>query len=179
MATIPFFSSLIFVLTFSSVLVLSGADATLTTAPRRTTRVSSALAITQYISSHNAVRAKHNLPALQWNTSLANFAKWYANQRRGDCALIHSTSDYGENIFWGQGKRWTPKDAVAAWAAVEAYFNYNSNTCMAGKDCSHYTQLVWRTTQKVGCAQIVCNSGDTFITCEYSPHGNVIGERPY
>ncbi|KAI6690281.1 hypothetical protein NL676_027109 [Syzygium grande] len=94
MATIPFFSTLIFVLTFSSVLVLSGADATLTTAPRRAMRVSSALAITQYISSHYADRAKNNLPALQWRTSLANFAKWYMSQRRGDCTLIHSTSDY-------------------------------------------------------------------------------------
>ncbi|KAI3427612.1 SCP domain-containing protein, partial [Psidium guajava] len=131
------------------------------------------------ISSHNAVRAKHNLPPLKWSTSLEDYAKWYASRRRGDCTLIHSTSDYGENIFWGQGRRWTPKEAVTAWAAEEAYYNYNSNTCMAGRDCSHYTQLVWRTTQKVGCAQIVCKTGDTFITCEYSPHGNVIGERPY
>ncbi|XP_010062791.1 pathogenesis-related protein PRB1-3 [Eucalyptus grandis] len=179
MASIRLLSSLIFFLTFSSVLAINGANTTLKTAPRRAMRVSSALAIAQYMSSHNAVRAKHNLPPLSWSTSLTNYARWYASQRRGDCALIHSTSNYGENIFWGQGKHWMPKDAVAAWAAEEAYFDYNSNTCMAGKDCTHYTQLVWRTTQKVGCAQIVCNSGDTFITCEYSPHGNVIGERPY
>lgn len=103
----------------------------------------------------------------------------YANQRRGDCALIHSTADFGENLFWGGGKRWKPANAVAAWAAEGAHYDYSTNSCSAGDDCLHYTQLVWRTTVKVGCAQIVCNSGDTFIACEYYPHGNVIGQKPY
>lgn len=103
----------------------------------------------------------------------------YANRRRGDCALVHSSGVFGENLFWGSGGRWKPANAVAAWAAEEANYDYKTNSCTGGADCWHYTQVVWKRTVKVGCSQIVCNSGDIFIACEYYPPGNVIGERPY
>ncbi|OVA12430.1 Allergen V5/Tpx-1-related [Macleaya cordata] len=146
---------------------------------RRSLGMTQSAMITQFLTAHNKVRTKHGLPKLKWNSRLANYAKWYGNQRRGDCALIHSTANYGENIFWGKGKRWKPADAVAAWAAQEAYYNYRTNTCMANKECLHYTQLVWKNTRTFGCAQMRCKSGDTFIICEYDPHGNVMGQRPY
>ncbi|XP_020106227.1 pathogenesis-related protein PRB1-2-like [Ananas comosus] len=135
--------------------------------------------ITQFLAPHNALRGSMGLPPLQWSAQLAAYANWYGNQRRGDCELVHSTSNYGENIFWGQGNQWRIADAVAAWAAEQAYYNYNSNSCDPNADCSHYTQMVWRSTKFVGCARITCNSGDTFIVCEYDPHGNVIGKKPY
>ncbi|PIA42065.1 hypothetical protein AQUCO_02100130v1 [Aquilegia coerulea] len=141
--------------------------------------MSPAVTIAQFLSAHNKVRAKHSLPSLTWSNNLANYAKWYAEKRRGDCKLIHSVLNYGENMFWGMGTRWKPSDAVAAWAVQESYYNYRTNTCMRNKECLHYTQLVWRKTSKVGCAKIKCNSGDTLIICEYDPHGNVIGQRPY
>ncbi|GLT84094.1 hypothetical protein SLE2022_023450 [Rubroshorea leprosula] len=135
--------------------------------------------INQFLIPHNTVRAKLGLPPFKWSKKLANFASWWANQRQGDCELIHSNSDYGENLFWGSGQDWKPEDAVAAWAAEKDYYNYNSNSCIENKDCLHYTQMVWRQSLKVGCARIVCASGDTFITCNYDPHGNVIGQRPF
>ncbi|KAJ0986366.1 hypothetical protein J5N97_004722 [Dioscorea zingiberensis] len=137
------------ILTFVSLVIIffifSEANAT---APRRA--LSSADTITAFLNPQNAVRAKLRLPPLQWSNKLVTFAKWYANQRRGDCALIHSTSDYGENLFWGQGNRWKISDAIAAWAAEQTYYNYGANTCSPGADCTHYTQMVWRTTTRVG-----------------------------
>ncbi|KAK9268676.1 hypothetical protein L1049_000435 [Liquidambar formosana] len=118
------------------------------TVHRRFMRTKTTAAVAQFLGAHNSIRARHNLPLLQWSTKLANFAKWYANKRRGDCALIHSVSNYGENIFWGMRSRWKPSDAVAAWAAQEAYYDYKDNTCMPNKECLHYTQLVWRSTVK-------------------------------
>ncbi|KAK9688748.1 hypothetical protein RND81_09G008200 [Saponaria officinalis] len=135
--------------------------------------------ITQFLYAHNIVRARHGLRPLTWSTKLTNYAKWYANQRRGDCALIHSTGPYGENIFWGSGNNWTPNQAVNAWSSQEAYYNYKANSCLPNKDCWHYTQVVWRSSKQVGCAKIKCLSGDTFVVCEYNPHGNTIGQRPY
>ncbi|KAH7861071.1 hypothetical protein Vadar_021300 [Vaccinium darrowii] len=146
---------------------------------RRSTKSTSAAFINEMLYTHNMVRASHNLPYFSWSPKLASYARWWANQRRGDCALIHSDSNYGENIFWGQGDGWMATEAVEEWAAEGAYFNYWSNTCMPNRDCTHYTQMVWRSTTSVGCARIKCYDGDTLIVCEYAPHGNTIGQRPY
>jgi pathogenesis-related protein 1 len=48
-----------------------------------------------------------------------------------------------------------------------------------GKSCGHYTQVVWRTSTKIGCARVVCNNGATIISCNYSPHGNFNRQSPY
>ncbi|KAJ0090361.1 hypothetical protein Patl1_12679 [Pistacia atlantica] len=135
--------------------------------------------IQQFLAPHNKVRAKLGLPPLKWSKKLTSFAYGWANQRRGDCDLVHSNSNYGENLFWGSGKDWKAGDAVKAWAAEKRYYNYETNTCAKNEECLHYTQMIWRQSLKVGCARVVCKSGDTFITCNYDPHGNVVGQKPF
>ncbi|KAL9227213.1 hypothetical protein vseg_002934 [Gypsophila vaccaria] len=136
--------------------------------------------INQYLTPHNKIRAKLHLPPLQWSEQLANFARWWAHQRRGDCAMIHSQSGYGENLFWGStGRYWGPRDAVAFWASERSYYDYNSNSCDGGRECLHYTQIIWRHSLRVGCAKVICNNGYTFIGCNYDPHGNILGQRPF
>lgn len=147
--------------------------------PGRALGSTSSTTVAQYLDPQNAVRKQLGLAPLRWSGGLAKYAKWYANQRRKDCAMVHSALNYGENLFWGQGRRWKIADAVAAWAAEKPYYDYEKNACVGGADCYHYTQMVWRNTQSVGCARIACGSGDTYIACEYDPHGNVIGQRPY
>ncbi|MGH0126753.1 UNVERIFIED_CONTAM: hypothetical protein FKN15_033507 [Acipenser sinensis] len=58
----------------------------------------------------------------------------------------------------------------------------------SGPMCTHYTQLVWATTNKVGCAVHVCKrinvwgeiwENSVYLVCNYSPKGNWIGEAPY
>ena len=131
-----------------------------------------------FLVPHNGARNAVGVGPLQWDRKLANYARNYARQRRGDCLLQHSDSPFGENIFWGSGNGWTPSQAVAAWIDEKKWFDYAKNIC-TGPDCTHYTQVVWRTTTNVGCAKIKCNSGDTFITCNYYPPGNYIAARPY
>jgi len=85
---------------------------------------------------------------------------------------VHSPGyAYGENIFWGQGQRWSATNVVASWVAEKQWYHHNTNTC-SGPDCSHYTQIIWRTTEKLESAKIKCDTGDTFVTCEYYPPGN-------
>ncbi|PKI52645.1 hypothetical protein CRG98_026985 [Punica granatum] len=133
----------------------------------------------EFLQGHNAAREAVGVPPLSWDTKLATYARVYLNQRRTDCKLIHSPGyAFGENLFWGQGRRWSAKDATATWVAEKQWYHHATNTC-TGQECSHYTQIVWRMTQYVGCAKIICKSGDTFITCEYYPSGNYIGQRPY
>lgn len=137
----------------------------------------------QFLYHHNLVRLAHWELPLAWDPRLQSYAQWWAQQRRSDCALQHSFPEggftLGENIFWGSGPGWGPGDAVRAWADEERWYSYARNECEAGRVCGHYTQLVWRSTRRVGCARVICESGDVFITCNYDPVGNYVGQRPY
>ncbi|KAL1372018.1 hypothetical protein HN51_002186 [Arachis hypogaea] len=134
----------------------------------------------QFLVPQNAARSVLRLRPLTWSAKLTRYAQWYANQRRNDCALQHSNGPYGENIFWGSGTGWSPAQAVDAWVSERQYYNYWRNSCANGEMCGHYTQVVWSSTRKVGCAVVTCNGGKgQFMTCNYDPPGNYIGERPY
>lgn len=136
--------------------------------------------IQQFLAPQNAARSILRLKPLVWDKKLENYAKWYANQRRYDCELIHSNGPYGENIFWGGGDNWSPVQAVAAWVGERRSYNYGYNSCNGEQECGHYTQIVWRETRRIGCAKVTCVNGlGVFMTCNYDPPGNYIGERPY
>lgn len=133
----------------------------------------------QFVSQQNVARASMGLPPLVWDERVASYARWYAQSRRGDCALVHSSGPYGENLFWGSGTGWAPAQAVRAWLSERPRYNYWSNSCYGGM-CGHYTQIMWRNTRRVGCAMVTCYNGrGTFITCNYDPPGNYVGVRPY
>ncbi|XP_078429922.1 pathogenesis-related protein PR-1 type-like [Wolffia australiana] len=132
-----------------------------------------------YLAAHNAARAAVGVGPMVWDAQVTAYAQNYANQRRVDCRLIHSTSNYGENLFWGSGKEWTAREAVQSWVNERKDYNYATNTCTPGRVCGHYTQVVWRNSVRLGCARVKCNSGAILITCNYSPRGNYIGQRPF
>ncbi|XP_057495071.1 pathogenesis-related leaf protein 4-like [Actinidia eriantha] len=133
-----------------------------------------------YLNAHNTARAQVGVGPMTWDSNVAAFAQNYANQRVGDCAMIHSGGGgkYGENIAAGSGD-FTGAKAVGLWAGEKPYYNYNSNTCASGKVCGHYTQIVWKNSVRLGCARVRCNSGSWFVTCNYDPPGNFNGQRPY
>ncbi|KAL2930817.1 DNA replication licensing factor MCM3-like protein 1 [Bienertia sinuspersici] len=136
--------------------------------------------IEQVLDGHNAARKAVGVPPLNWEPVLATYARIYSSRkRRADCKLIHSSGSFGENLFWGEGRRWTAKDAVAAWVEEKQWYTYSNNSCTPGAECGHYTQIIWNKTIRVGCSKIICDSGDSFITCEYYPAGNYVGETPY
>uniref|UniRef100_A0A2N9J664 SCP domain-containing protein n=1 Tax=Fagus sylvatica TaxID=28930 RepID=A0A2N9J664_FAGSY len=86
---------------------------------------------------------------MTWDANLAAFAQNYANQRKGDCRLVHSGGPYGENLAGSSG------------------------------DLSGTAAVVWRNSARLGCAKVRCNNGGTFIGCNYDPRGNINGQRPY
>ncbi|XP_010527028.1 PREDICTED: pathogenesis-related protein 1-like [Tarenaya hassleriana] len=133
-----------------------------------------------YVNAHNRARAEVGVGPVSWDNTVAAFAQNYARQRAGDCRLIHSGGGgrYGENLAMSTGGL-TGVDAVALWVNEKVDYDYNSNTCRPGKVCGHYTQVVWRNTVRIGCAKVRCNSGGTFITCNYDPPGNYVGQKPY
>ena len=144
------------------------------------------------IQEHNQIRStatptpSPGLPAVQWSSQVEAVAtQWAAN-----CVYQHNAGrgNLGENIAASSPGYWSSiAGVVQAWASEAADYDYASNTCAAGKECGHYTQLVWRNSTLVGCAYASCNKNSPFqgVTtwdfwvCDYSPPGNFIGQRPY
>lgn len=140
---------------------------------------------------HNCVR-RSALPTpspalgnLGWSASLAATAQNYANQ----CIWAHSgTPNVGENLFARAPHADARTAAANSWADEFGFYNYAANSCAAGEQCGHYTQMVWRNTNQMGCGMTNCNTGSPFgasfpqwtiVVCQYSPPGNYFGERPY
>ncbi|XWS67537.1 hypothetical protein CRYUN_Cryun04dG0014900 [Craigia yunnanensis] len=131
-----------------------------------------------FLNAHNTARAAVGVGPMTWDNTVAAYAQNYANQRIGDCKLVHSGGRYGENIAWGSADL-SGTAAVRMWVDEKANYDYTSNTCAPGKVCGHYTQVVWRNSVRLGCAKVRCNNGGTFIICNYDPPGNFNGQRPY
>ncbi|KAJ4716076.1 Pathogenesis-related protein 1 [Melia azedarach] len=130
-----------------------------------------------YLRAHNEARARVGVGQMRWDNRVAAYAQNYANQRKGDCRLVHSGGPYGENIAWSSGDL-TGTAAVKLWVDERPRYNYNSNSCVGG-ECRHYTQVVWRNSVRLGCAKVRCNNGGTFVICNYDPPGNFVNQRPY
>ncbi|CAL0299559.1 unnamed protein product [Lupinus luteus] len=148
--------------------------------PRNDTSDSKTLSRDEFLHAHNWVRSKYNLPSLTWDTKLENFASSYLMERYQDCKMIHSSSDYGENLFWGKKLHWKPSDAVYYWYDEYNWYDLNTLKCTPEKICGHFTQIVWKDSIRVGCALQHCNdhSLGMLIACEYDPPGNYPDENP-
>jgi hypothetical protein len=154
-------------------------------------------ALTGITTAHNQVRAQVDtagtsgpLSPLVWDDSLAATAAAWAHQCQdsdGDGLIDHNAgrsngySYYvGENIFASAGTA-TATSAVTAWTSETAHYHYATNTCDVDAVCGHYTQLVWRATQQVGCALASCPQlrFSSVVVCDYGPGGNVNNQKPY
>ncbi|XP_010530682.1 PREDICTED: pathogenesis-related protein 1-like [Tarenaya hassleriana] len=131
-----------------------------------------------YISAHNTARATVGVGPVSWDDDLEAYAQSYARRQARGCELEHSNGPYGENLAMSTGDL-TGIEAIGLWVNEKVDYDYDSNTCRVGKVCGHYTQVVWRNSTRIGCAKMECDNGGTFITCNYDPPGNYIGERPY
>ncbi|KAI3833625.1 hypothetical protein MKX03_010669 [Papaver bracteatum] len=120
-----------------------------------------------FLAPHNAARDDVNFGPLEWDETVAAYACDYANQRAGDCSMIHSSGPYGENLSMSTGDL-SAADAVKMWVDEISNYDYYSNSCQGGEN-----------SVRLGCARVTCSTGGTFVICSYDPLGNVIGQRPY
>ncbi|CAL5358163.1 pathogenesis-related leaf protein 6-like [Camellia sinensis] len=132
-----------------------------------------------FLAAHNAARAQIRVKPLTWNNTVAAYAENYAKLRSADCNLEHSNGPYGENIAESSGEL-TAVHAVKLWVDEKPKYSYGLNACIGeAAGCLHYTQVVWRNTAQIGCARVQCQNKWWFVTCNYYPPGNYVGQRPY
>ncbi|EKM57288.1 uncharacterized protein PHACADRAFT_208390 [Phanerochaete carnosa HHB-10118-sp] len=129
-----------------------------------------------YLSAHNSVREQHGAAALTWNNELAAKAQQWAD----GCIFQHSggtLGPFGENLAAGTGSSFGIASAVGSWASEASQYNPSNPVA------SHFTQMVWKATTELGCAEQQCNGifsasfgPASYFVCEYSVQGNVIGQ---
>mmetsp|Transcript_13750 Transcript_13750/g.26382 ORF Transcript_13750/g.26382 Transcript_13750/m.26382 type:complete len:409 (-) Transcript_13750:139-1365(-) len=123
------------------------------------------------LSLHNQYRRRHGASALSWSTELEKVAQDWANKlARENCAMYHSNHPSGENL--GRGYR-SINDAVTAWYEEEELYNYNNPGFSSAT--GHFTQVVWKGTENLGCAIATCSNGRKIYSCNYDPPGNYRG----
>lgn len=144
----------------------------------------------QIVEAHNTERLTHpDVGALQWSAELASWAQEWAQTVAGQDMMFHRDDQrgnpfkpgegLGENIYgWGPSSAKTGVDAVQSWIAEKQWYDYAQDRCAAGKVCGHYTQVVWKSHQYVGCGKAISARDLVYYVCNYYPAGNT-GGRPY
>lgn len=138
------------------------------------------------LASHNAERAAMGVPPLAWNDKLASEARGWADQLAATGRFEHSPdapgqSPEGENLWAGTPRAYSPEAMVGLWVSEKKDYRPGvfPNNSRSGdvEQVGHYTQLIWRGSDQVGCATAV-GRDEEFLVCRYSGAGNVYGMRP-
>jgi hypothetical protein len=136
------------------------------------------------LAAHNAQRAALSLAPLVWDNDLAKGASEYAVRMAATGLFEHSDRHarrgIGENIWSGGLGSYRVGAAVNLWASDKRYFRPGifPDVSRTGNwyDASHYTQLIWPGTRRVGCALASSRTAD-YVVCRYFPAGNIDGTR--
>jgi hypothetical protein len=136
------------------------------------------------LAAHNQVRAEAGVAPLAWDPALGDAAANYAVYLAVTNSFQHSEQSRrpgtGENLWMGTRGAFSFEAMVGGWSSerkdfVPGVFPAVSRAGSLAK-VGHYTQMVWPTTTRVGCA-IASNAANDYLVCRYSPAGNVVG-RP-
>jgi hypothetical protein len=134
------------------------------------------------LAAHNTERARVGAAPLQWDPALASSAASYGPTLASLDRLVHSPRagrpGQRENLWMGSRGAYSAEQMVGSWIAERALLKPGTYPFVSAtgrwEDVSHYTQLVWASTTRVGCA--VHSSPKTdFLICRYSPPGNKDG----
>jgi pathogenesis-related protein 1 len=160
------------------------------------------------LAAHNSERQNYSaygVAPLQWSPELARYAHEWAQKIANEGRMYHRSNtdrqnnpfrpgEYvGENIY---GAASTGPEAVQSWASEKQWYHYDQDrNGMGSQDqspgctappgpprqyCGHFTQVVWKATQYVGCGRAsAANGGAGFFICNYYPSGNWAGQKPY
>ena len=130
---------------------------------------------------HNIARAQVGSPAIVWDTGMEQSAVSCLQQHQptsmqhGLCSSIGTLNGAGENLSVGvsgvQGVLGFIGEKCSSpnTAAYTAAYSFSSAE-------GHWTQAVWRGTQRMSCAQ---TSPTGVMFCHYLPAGNTMGVSAY
>uniref|UniRef100_A0A8C5WU48 R3H domain containing like n=1 Tax=Laticauda laticaudata TaxID=8630 RepID=A0A8C5WU48_LATLA len=150
---------------------------------------------------HNQVRAQVSPPAanmeyMVWDERLARSAEAWAKRCLWEHGPPQLMTLIGQNLAIHSGRYYSVMDLVKSWYYEKQHYTFPyPHECKPrcpskcnGSVCSHYTQMVWASSNRIGCAVHTCTNinvwGNTwqqavYLVCNYAIKGNWIGEAPY
>lgn len=134
------------------------------------------------LAAHNRERALVGAPPLQWDAELAAHAAIYGPTLASLRRLVHSPREgrphERENLAMAWHGTMTPEQLVNMWTSEKQMLRPGLFPAVSRtgqwEDVAHYTQMVWPTTTRVGCAIFVADWD--YLICRYSPPGNIDGK---
>jgi hypothetical protein len=134
------------------------------------------------LDAHNRERALVGAPPLQWDADLAAHAASYGPVLASLRHLVHSPREgrpgERENLAMAWHGTMTAQQLVNMWSSEKQLLRPGLFPAVSRtgqwEDVAHYTQMVWPTTTRVGCA-IFAVDWD-YLICRYSPPGNIDGK---
>ncbi|MDO8835560.1 MAG: CAP domain-containing protein [Vicinamibacterales bacterium] len=141
----------------------------------------------ELVRAHNVWRERAGVPPVRWAADLAARAQARARELSAQgCRIAHGPlpRDIGENLFRVSALQYTggrPDEVfdltatavVDAWGVESDDYSPSTGACAPGRQCGHYTQIVWAATTDIGCGMSVCPSLGQVWVCNYRPRGNV------
>jgi len=139
------------------------------------------------LTKHNVYRCMHGVPLLTWSQGAANKAQSWSDSQQGvmrhggmnNCPT--SGQRCGQNLVGLIPQHgWNEVKGVKMWYD-EISLTQGGRASSFNSQIGHYTQVVWKGTQQVGCGRFVrggsqcSNSAPCLLTCNYYPPGNMQG----
>ncbi|XP_074614407.1 ectin-like [Acropora palmata] len=134
----------------------------------------------QCVKWHNDFRAKHQASPVTWDPVLANDAKKWANYLAANNLFQHDRNrrNQGENLYWSSKKPANPC-IVATQRFYDEVKYYDFNKPGFSSRTGHFTQVVWKSTKRIGAAYATRKDGFFVVVIRYSPPGNYRGEDQF
>ena len=135
------------------------------------------------ISGHNQARRQYAVAPLAWDEALARDAAVYAQRLARINRFEHDrqagrSPRQGENLFMGTRGAYSYADMIRLLVEEGRYFRAGRfpDVSRTGSvsHVGHYTQIIWPTSRRVGCAT-ASSRGNDYLVCRYLPAGNIVG----
>merc|ERR1712066_148966 len=136
------------------------------------------------LKQHNDYRATHNADPLSIDDDLMEKAQAWADELAAEKKFAHNPDkslgeeSVGENIYMSSGGEASAKDATRSWYCEVDDYKENPNKWSNDPAIGHFTQVVWKNSQRVGFGIATDSDGMTYVVANYLPPGNMNFNSP-
>lgn len=135
------------------------------------------------IAAHNRARQQYGVGPLAWDEGLARDARAYAQFLARTGRFEHDRQPgrrppQGENLWMGTRTAYSYAQMIGSLVDERRFYRPGRfpDVSQTGEwsHVAHYTQIIWPTSERVGCATASNRSSD-YLVCRYLPAGNIVG----